>query len=168
MEHGVFLCMANFICGLLGLAPYFLYSKVRRGQAIPHLVIELLQCELKYLIGITLLGCMANISTMFIYSLTSIHSVQTLRCASPIFAGAVSILTQEDTPSWRLLFSLSFIVIGLVFSVYKVRKRIFVIRDSTNEITQFSLQIPGQRIYDAIFEHWYDNKCYDRFQECRH
>ncbi|KAM3569826.1 hypothetical protein VYU27_008088 [Nannochloropsis oceanica] len=36
-----------------------------------------------------------------------------------VFLCAVSILTQEDTPSWRLLFSLSFIVIGLVFSVYK-------------------------------------------------
>lgn len=122
MEHGVFLCMATFISGLLGLVPYFLYSEIKSGQPILQLATELLRCERTYLIGITLLGCMANISTMFIYRLTDIHSVQTLRCTSPIFAAAVAILTREDALSWRLSLSLSLIVIGLVLAIWKVKK----------------------------------------------
>ena len=81
---------------------------------------KLVQCERKSLSIIALLGCVATVATIFLYSSTGIHSVQYLRCVAPIFAAGFSILAKEDVLSWRLAISLSTMVIGLALAVWKV------------------------------------------------
>lgn len=119
-KDALLLCTTAFAAGLLGLVPCLVYLKLRGGPVVLDAVRKLTQFNFSKVIGVTVLGCLAQISTYFLYSTTSVHAVQFLRCASPIFAAVAAVSTQEDTMSLGTICSLGSVIIGMGLAAWKV------------------------------------------------